>query len=69
MKPTGMYESPMDACTDAELKATVGELTSIIADIMTGNISPEVVDQRTDKIGARLNEIEQTLATRKPNEN
>jgi hypothetical protein len=69
MKPTGMYESPMDPCTDAELKATVVELSSIIADMMTGKISPEIVDQRTDKIGARLNEIEQTLATRKPNEN
>jgi hypothetical protein len=69
MRPTGMDESPMDPCTDAELKATVGELSSIIAGIMTGKISPEVVDQRTDKIGARLNEIEQTLATRKPNEN
>jgi hypothetical protein len=69
MNPSCMNESPLDPCTDAELRATVGELSSIIADIMTGKISPEVVDQRTDRIGVRLNEIEQTLATRKPNEN
>jgi hypothetical protein len=41
----------------------------LIVAIMTSKISPEVVDQRTDQIGARLNEIEQTLATRKPDEN
>jgi len=60
MSTCGMNESPIEPCADAKMKATVGDLSQIIAEIMMGKISPAAADQQTDR---------SALATSKPNEN